>query len=36
MADGIGITNANEAIQLKIKKIELQDNGVLLHYHLRD
>jgi len=36
MVDGIGIINENEAIQLKIKKIELKDNGVLLHYQLRD
>jgi len=36
MADGIGITNANEAIQLNIKKIEPKNNGVLIHYQLRD
>ena len=36
MADGIGITNADDAILLNLKKIEPQDNGVLMHYQLRD
>lgn len=36
MADGMGITNADDAIPLNIKNIEPQDNGVLMHYQLRE
>ena len=36
MADGMGITNADDAIPLNLKKIEPQDNGVLMHYQLRE